>query len=370
MNKLQMLMNGVFGRAVPAEFAAENYDYEAALRDELAKLMTKDGKHFNRHVFNRNKEDVFELLEENLEEVLPQNVKAALDMFVEVKNYAQGTRPEFRITRGKIRGKQFVTRATESGNYETFRLDRDRFDLYIQAIGGAGYVDFERYLDGLESMTDIYEVIQEGIVDRLFEMVQECLLASWNAAGRPARNKVATNAFNPAEMKKLCNTVAPYGSPVIYCTPEFAAEMVNAIVYEVNQSTTAVKLSDTDMQEIRDRGYIGKFYGVPVIVMPQSWTDEKNEKLQFNPSFAYVLPAGKEKIIKMAFEGSPYFREWDDHEGDNSFVLQGYVKVGVGLWTSPNYWGIYYDAALDEDSGWAEYNKALVPTFSDGTTNS
>ena len=192
MNKLHVLMNGVFGRAVPAEFAAENYDYEAALRDELAKLMTKDGVHFNRHVFNRNKEDVFELLEENLQEVLPQNVKSALDMFVEVKHYAQGQRPEFRVVRGKIRGKQFVTRATESGNYETFRLDRDRFDLYIQAIGGAGYVDFERYLDGLESMTDIYEVIQEGIVDRLFEMVQGCLLNSWNAAGRPARNKVAT----------------------------------------------------------------------------------------------------------------------------------------------------------------------------------
>ena len=64
MNNLRALMNGVFGRAVPAEFSAENYDYEAALRDELAKLMTKDGKHFNRHVFNRNKEDVFELIED------------------------------------------------------------------------------------------------------------------------------------------------------------------------------------------------------------------------------------------------------------------------------------------------------------------
>ena len=243
MNNLRALMNGVFGRAVPAEFSAENYDYEAALRDELAKLMTKDGKHFNRHVFNRNKEDVFELLEENLEEMLPQNVKSALDMFVEVKNYAQGTRPEFRVPRGKVRGKQFVTRATESGNYETFRLDRDRFDLYIQAIGGAGYVDFERYLDGLESMTDIYEVIQEGIVDRLFEMVQECLLASWNAAGRPTRNKVAANGFNPVAMKKLCNTVAPYGSPIIYCTPEFAAEMVNAIIYnDKNNKFTTVLL--------------------------------------------------------------------------------------------------------------------------------
>ena len=323
MNNLRALMNGVFGRAVPAEFSAENYDYEAALRDELAKLMTKDGKHFNRHVFNRNKEDVFELLEENLEEMLPQNIKAALDMFVEVKNYAQGQRPEFRVVRGKQRGKQFVTRATESGNYETFRLDRDRFDLYIQAIGGAGYVDFERYLDGLENMTDIYEVIQEGIVDRLFEMVQECLLASWNAAGRPARNKVAANGFNPASMKKLCNTVAPYGSPIIYCTPEFAADMVNAIVYSsANPAWTGGKISDQDMIDIRERGYIGKFQGVPVVVMPQSFVDEKNEKLMFNPSFAYVLPAGKEKIIKMAFEGSPYFREWDDHEGDNQDMLK------------------------------------------------
>jgi hypothetical protein len=369
MNKLSMLMNGVFGRAVPAEFAAENYDYEAALRDELAKLMTKDGKNFNRHVFEQNKHEVFELLEENLEEVLPQNVKAALDMFVEVKHYAQGQRPEFRVVRGKIRGKQFVTRATESGNYETFRLDRDRFDLYIQAIGGAGYVDFERYLDGLENMTDIYEVIQEGIVDRLFEMVQGCLLNSWNAAGRPARNKVATNKFNPTAMKKLCNTVAPYGSPIIYCTPEFAADMVNVIVYEAN-NTTAIKISDQDMIDVRERGYIGKFQGVPVVVMPQSFVDEKNEKLLMNPSFAYVLPAGKEKIIKMAFEGSPYFREWDDHEGDNSFTLQGYVKVGVGLFTTPNYWGIYYNGSLDDGSGWEAYNQALVPAFDDGSANS
>jgi hypothetical protein len=358
MNNLEILMNGVFGRKVPAEFAAADYDYEAALRDELAKLMTRDGRHFNRYVYEQNKWAIMELLSNNLEEVLPQNIQSALDMFVDTLHFAQGTRPEFRVTRGKMRGKQFVTRATESGDYETFRLDHDRFDLYIQAIGGAGYVDFERYLDGLESMTDIYEVIQAGIVDRLFEMVQECLLSSWKAAGRPVRNKVAANTFNPTAMKKLCNTVAPYGSPIIYCTPEFAAEMINAIVYNVN-GNTAIKLSDTDMQEVRDRGYVGKFLGVPVVVMPQSWTDETNTKLVMNPSFAYVLPAGKEKLIKLAYEGSPYFEEFK-HEGDNSFLLKGYIKVGVGMFTQPNFWGIYYNAALDADSGWAAYNQGLV----------
>lgn len=354
MIDLKVLMNGVFGRKVPAEFAAENYDYEAALHDELVKLLCDDKGRFSRSKYRRNKVELFELLEQNLEEVLPQSVENALDMFTEVVRVPQGSRLEFRVTRGKQRGRQFVTRATESGNYETFRLDRDRFDVYPQAIGGAGYVDFERYLDGVENMTDIYEVIQQGIIDRIFEMVQECLLNSWNLAGRPAKNKVVASNFDPAAMVKLVNVVSAYGTPVIYCSPEFAAEMVNAIVY--NDTT---KISDQDMIDVRERGYIGKFRGTSVVVMPQSYTDETNTKLAMNPSFAYVIPAGREKIVKLGFEGSPYFREWDDHEGDNSIDLQGYVKVGVGIVGTPNYWGIYYNAGIDA-GGWEDYNNTLI----------
>ena len=137
INDMKVLMNGVFGRKVPAEFAAENYDYSAALHDALAELLCDDNGRLNRYKFERNKIDLFELLSQNLEEVLPQSVASALDMFTEIMRVPQGSRPEFRVTRGKQRGKQFVTRATESGNYETFRLDRDKFDVYIQAIGGA-----------------------------------------------------------------------------------------------------------------------------------------------------------------------------------------------------------------------------------------
>lgn len=358
-NDLRILMNGVFGRKVPAEFAAENYDYEAALHDELCKLMCgADGK-FNRYQFERNKYDIFELLSENLDEIMPRAINDALGMFTEVMRVPQGSRLEFRVTRGKQRGKQFVTRATESGNYESFRLDRESFNVYPVTIGGSGYVDFERYLDGVESITDIYEVLEAGLVDRLFELVQNVLLASWNKAGRPARNKIVTTTFDPAAMTKLINTVAAYGSPVIYCSPEFAAEMVNAIVY--NNTT---KISDQDMVDVRERGYIGKFHGTPVIVMPQSFTDDTNTKLVMNPSFAYVLPAGKEKLIKMCFEGNTYVREWDDHEGDNSINIQSYTKVGVGMYSTPNYWGIYYNAAIDAD-GWKDFNDNLDQDIAD-----
>lgn len=346
MNTLEMLMKGALGKKVPAEFATENYDYEAALRDELRKIAG------TRRQFERNKYDVFDLLSEAMDEVLPQKVISTVGMFAETRQVPQGTRLEFTITRGKQRGRQFVTRATESGYYETFRLDRDCIDLTPKAIGAAGIMDFERYLDGAENIADIYEVITDGIVDEIFRMIQECLLASWNATGRPAANKVAATNFDAVAMVKLCNTVAAYGAPVIYCSPQFAAEMVNAIVYN-----TETKISDTDMQEVRDRGYIGKFRGTPVVVLPQSFDDETNSKLTMNPSFAYVIPSGKEKLIKVGMEGESYFKEYDNR--DNSTVLQAYKKVGVAMVGTPNYWGIYYNSGIDAQ-GWEDYNAKLI----------
>ena len=356
MNTLQVLMNGVFGRKVPAEFAAENYDYEAALHDEIKKLVCDENGRFSRKMWRRNKDDIFDLLGENLDEVLPQRLTDALNMFCEVRRLPQGSRPEFYITKGKMRGKQFVTRATESGNYEQFRLDRDKFDIWPFAIAGAGGVDFERYLDGTESITDIYEVINEGFIDRVFELIQGCLLESWNLAGRPERNKVVVTTFDAVAMRNLCNTIRPYGNPIIYCTPEFASEMLNVVTYD-----TKIKIAEQDVNDIRQRGYIGLFYGTPIVVMPQSFTDETNTKTVMNPSFAYVIPAGKEKLIKLMYEGNSYFREWNDHEGDNSIGIQGYTKLNVCMVGTPNYWGIYYNAGIDA-SGWEEYNKALVPT--------
>lgn len=346
MNTLEMLMKGALGKKVPAEFATENYDYEAALKDELRKIAG------SRKQFERNKYDVFDLLSETLDEVLPQKVISTVGLFAETLQVPEGTRLEFRVTRGKQRGRQFVTRATGSGYYETFRLDRDRIDLYPVAIGGAGIMDFERYLDGAENIADIYEVIADGMVDEIFRMIQDCLLSSWNATGRPAANKIVATSFDPVSMVKLCNTVAAYGSPVIYCAPQFAAEMVNAIVYN-----TTTKISDTDMEEVRDRGYIGKFRGVPVVVLPQSFDDESNTKLTMNPSFAYVIPSGKEKLVKVGMEGESFFKEFDNR--DNSVVLQAYKKVGVAMVGTPNFWGIYYNSGIDAQ-GWEEYNKALV----------
>lgn len=343
---LSMLMKGVFGKKVPAEFAKEDYDYEAALREEISTIAG------TRSDYNRNKYDIFEIFAQELDEQLPAKVLPLLAPFADFIQVPNGTRLEFTVKRGKNRARQFVTRATESGYYETFRLDRDRIEVYPVAIGGAGYIDFERYLSGIDSLVDIYSVIVEGITEEIFLMVQEALLASWNNTGRPAANKVAATEFDAEAMLDLCNTVRAYGSPVIYTTPQFAGQMTNAIEFK-----TEVKIPDADVDDIREYGYIGRFRGVPVIVLPNSFTDDSNTKLALNPSFAYVIPAGKEKLLKVGMEGDSYFDEFKNR--DNSIVVQGYKKVGVAMVGTPNYWGIYYNSGIDAH-GWDEYNTDLL----------
>lgn len=348
-------------KSLPADFSVQDVDVEAALRDELRKLV---GSYKD---YRRNQLEIFEILEEAFDEVVPNKVTSVLDSFAEVRFFGQGQRPHFRVSANKMRGKQFVTRVALSGVYETFRLDRTEFDVPTDAIGGAAIIDFERYLDGLEDLMELYAIIVDGMLDYIYRLIQEALLASWNAAGRPSANKISMSSFDPDAMQELVNTVSAYGSPVIMAPPQFAAKMSNFITFGAYGA-----MPREDMTEIRENGYIGTFRGTPVVVLPQSFEDETNTKLVINPKVAYVLPAGKEKIVKIAFEGDTIVDEWKNR--DRSMEIQAYRKVGVGIIANPNFWAIAQNEDIVAD-GWTDMAGAdhtapadVIPTPTPPTT--
>lgn len=336
---LRQLLDCASGRNIPTEFENQGYDFEAALRDELKKLC---GSWYD---YQRNKYQLFELISESIDEVLPKYIEDAIGSFAQIMTVPQGARCTFVTKLGRMRARQFITRATNAGTYETFRLDRGQFDLYPHTYAGAAVLDFERYLDGLEDLAELYDIIIESISIAIYGEIQTALINSFNDTGRPAANKVTVNAFDASELQALCNTVAAYGSPVVYCTPQFAATLLNAVTY-----SSTVKIGDKDVEDIRERGYIGKFRGFPVVVLPQSFADEKNTKLVFNPRYAYVIPAGKEKIVKVAFEGATIIDEFVN-PGDRSREVQVYKKLAAGIVSTPNYWGIYYNSGITA-GGW------------------
>lgn len=338
MNTIKQLLDCVRGRHIPAEFEGQNVDYKAALRDEIKKLSS------TYHLLQKNGPEIFAILEQDADEIVPRKVLEVIAPFCEVQQFGNNDRIIFKRKLGRNRGKTYVTRATAAGVYETFRLDRESFEIDSYAYGGAGIVDWERYLDGEEDLTDIYDILVEGLIDRVFEDIQGCLLSTWDAAGRPAANRVLANGFDGAKMAALINTVSSYGTPVIYCSAQFAATMVNVITDGTNY-----KMSDEDIRDFRNQGYIGRFAGAPVVVMPNAFVDDSNTKSVWHPGFAYVLPAGKEKLVKVALVGQTHMKQVDNE--DWSMEIQFYKKIGVALAAEPHYWGIYLNSSI-EAPGW------------------
>jgi hypothetical protein len=79
------------------------------------------------------------------------------------------------------------------------------------------------------------------------------------------------------------------------------------------------------------------FCGTPIVELKQSYLDENNNILMINPNYAYILPAGKEKIVKVLLEGSTQM--YDVVNPDQSIEVHTYKKIGVGILTFNN-WAI------------------------------
>ena len=102
-----------------------------------------------------------------------------------------------------------------------------------------------------------------------------------------------------------------------------------------------------DIDAIHRNGYVNVFRGTPIVQIPQSFIDEKNDKTWINPQFAYVLPSGKEKVVKIVFEGNT--QVWDWKNKDQSMEIHTYKKMGAAILTHHN-WGIYQNTSIPDTS--------------------
>lgn len=308
-------------------------DVNESFRQELNALA--DGY----NSYRRNKLDIFEIMQTVVDAVVPNRVIEVVGRFADVQTVANGVRVSFKKKVGKTRAKQFITRVGVAGVYETFRLDSVTYDILPKAYGGAGQVDFERFISGDEDLTDILDVILEGLVDAVFAEIQSALQASVSVT-RPS-NTTYSNTYSATELFKLVNTVRAYGSnAVIFTSPEFVASM-GADAITVGSGTTH---SESDIEEIRNTGYVTIFRGTPIVRLPQSFTDETNTVKVINPDYAYIFPTGGEKIVKIVMEGETIIDEYVNR-ADKSMEIQAYKKFGVGI-TSYHNWAIYYNSSL------------------------
>lgn len=326
--------------------APANYTVEA-VQKAVAEGFKERCKSIND--FMRNRYDIYEIIMENADEVVPKRVIDALGIFAEVKVVGQGQKAVFKRKLGKTRAKQFVTQVGLSGVYETFRLDESTFTVSASARGGAVSIDFERMLDNADILSECMEILTEGIIDSAYMEVHKCLRAAIQNSDMPEANKVKANQFDPDLMVKLINIVKAYdSSAIIFAAPEFVAAMGADAIVPVSGNLPGV-YHPQDIEAIHNQGYINIFRGTPVVQMPQSFIDGSNEKTAIDPQFAYVLPADRTRVVKLVLEGNTQM--WDLKNADQSMEIHLYRKLGCAI-SAYNNWCIYH-------------NTGVTPTFED-----
>lgn len=326
------------------------YALNAALRDELKELAG------DYNSYRRNKNDLFELIEETIDFIVPKKISEAYAQFAETKTFAQGDRPVFKVKGlGRKRAKQFITRVGLAGIYETFKLSDTWFEVKTSAIGGAAEVGFEEFLDGRVDFAELIQLVMEGMDELIYKEVANAMISSINQL--PAANRHATNGFDAAHMDRLVQIASAYGTPTIYCTREFAVRMIPEESY----------LSNNMKDTLWNEGYIGTFHGTRVVILPQTYEDETNERKVIDPGYAWVIPSdGNTKPVKIAFEGTMHMKDFEQDDWSRS--IHFYQKVGVGVIMTNNIC-VYKDEAL---AGHLEstYVPSTTPPSSGGGTGS
>lgn len=317
IREIKELMPIAYSKRVPvaSTYAEHNVtleEVEETLREKFNEL---GGDYFK---MKENKYKIFALISEELGETIPRNVKDAIEIFADVKNYRQGDKPEFQLTLGRRNVRRFVTAIGLGGIYERVRLDKTKLTVPTKGFGGAVYIEFEQYLDGAFDFYELTEMLADSITEAIYDEIRKAFDTA--VKGLPATQKESAAGFETIPVAKLRTKAKAYGDKVVMvCTETFAS--------------TIPELTEGDKEDKRNSGMVKKALGMDVVVLPNG--EDENGDLIFDDSVAYIFPSGgnsSEKIVKVAIEGDTIIREVENTDGSMEF--QAYQKLGVAVFST------------------------------------
>ena len=310
---------------VAYSFEDKNYSYadlDNTLRSELNELVGSYA------LWRENHNTLFALMEQIVTEKLPAKVMQQYGAFADIQTFAQGTKPVFvqKITEAsRRRAKQFIAMpAGLAGRYEVFKIEGRTYEVKTSAIAAACQIAIEEYLDGRVDMATLVDIVMEGMDERIYAEIANCLIAA--VENIQTANKYEGDDFDEKEMDALLAVADTYGNgrSTIYCTMEFAGQMLPA----------DGRWSDAMKDQVWANGYIANYKGHQVVILRQSYTDETNTTKVIDPAYAWIIPGGADKPVKIAFEGETLIRNEDNEDWSTS--IHFYKKVGVATLINNN----------------------------------
>jgi len=268
----------------------------------------------------KHKADIFTVIEEVIDEILPIQLETLLGVFAEIKTIGRGDQKIFKIPTtyaSKRRALGAIKNGARGGIYESRRLDGGwmSVDTGVETVGYQ--ITLEELLSGHRTIAEMVQLITAGFSERIYLNVIAALRSI--KAQIPAANKVAVSAFDQASVKPLIRIAAAYGTPVI---------MGFGSMLDSFNNVQGSIWPESDLEDIKRTGRVGQWAGYTMVELPNYLTDATNATWLFDENDLFILPV-TEKPVKVILEGEAYSKEIVQAHGGEE--LHFHKLLGVGL---------------------------------------
>lgn len=280
--------------------------------------------------FRRYKTEIFELVEETLDVLVPQILDGQFDRFADIKNIAWGDAQEFEIPQvGQLFDVAVISYG--NGNIARQRLEEGgKLRVSTKMRGVKIYTPFYNFLAGKTDWAKAVNTVAKSFAALLKKEIFDAINASFSSLNSTYG---VSATFDWTKLVTLSSHLqAEYGNGVsVFGTKSALAKVTTAMPYA---------LSDAKKDEIFATGYLGSANGIDFIELEQ-YHKPGTDLFALDDSMLIIVPSGEEKIVKIIFEGEALVSE--TAEGVNADGSKEYLmEKAYGLAVVPtNKYGIY-----------------------------
>ena len=286
----------------------------------------KDG--WDYYTFQHNKNLVFKLLSEVLEETVGEAIINKYNDWVDFRSVALGDTIEFRVPNTDLFEVGIVADGTD--NLRRQRIMHGKIAMQSFQLGVKIYEEFLMFRLGRINWVDLVNRVAKSVDNALMQIIVKQIE---NAYGTQelGDNYTFKGTYADEELVRVIQNVeAKTGQRVaIYGSASALAK--------VRMESSAL-FSERDKEDLRNNGHVGMFNGRECIELPNFM--DKNDNLVLSNAHLFIVPAGT-KIIKLLNEGNAEVYEVTDqhNRADNQIEYQFVSRYQLGVLKS-NVYGV------------------------------
>lgn len=304
-----------------------NSDLQSAATNALVKYFGIED--LSIRSLNRHKNEIFEVINEVVDEVLPKKLEDRVSDFAEIRQIGRNEEAMFTVKStlaSRRRLAKGIQKGARGGIYKARRLDDAQFKVRTMTETVGYMVTLEEILTGQRTIKELIDVLADAWTEKIYFEVFTALATA--ASSAPGINQVTgTNTIiDNANLDKIIAIVAAYGQPKILGFRQHLSLLGNNYI----TNTAGRTATGEDASDIRNKGYVGVYKGVDVIELPNYILSQGSTKAEwlFNENLLFVLPVN-EKPVKIVLQGESYTAEVSQPHGGMEFHQHRLMGIGV-----------------------------------------